>query len=120
MMFAGVVPLPWFLIVALNVTGSPFTGDDGDHEIAVTIKSGTPAATAIEFVRLLLASLLSAIRFTSSTNARTECVPSVAVQVLEPVGPLFAVSVRLAPAASELELVSDQFTCTSSTRKPTP
>src|SRR6185295_12768652 len=106
-------------MMALKVTALPVTGDIGDQEMLVTIKSGWPAATVSELVSVLLLSLLSAMRLVSSTLARIVCVPLVAVQVLEPLGPLLAVSVRVAPAASEVVLVFDQFTSVPSTEKPT-
>src|SRR6185295_14728153 len=94
---AGVAAVPWFLIVALKVTALPNAGDAGVQVMLVTIKSGSPAATVSELVRVLLLSLLSAMRFTSSTCARIACVPLVALQVLEPpFGPLLAVTVRVA------------------------
>src|SRR6185295_2677559 len=108
-------------MMALKVTALPVTGDAGAQVTLVTIRSGLFAATVNELVSVLLLSLLSAIRFTSSTCARIECVPLVAVQVLEPpLGPLLAVTVRLAPAASDVVLLSDQLTRTPSTRNSTP
>src|SRR5262245_61313284 len=41
----GVAPVPWFLIVALNVTAWPAAGFAGDHETAVTTRSGVPEET---------------------------------------------------------------------------
>ena len=39
---AGVAAVPWFFTVALNVTGSPTLGLDGERLIWVTTKSGLP------------------------------------------------------------------------------
>src|SRR4030095_6006891 len=69
---------------------------------------------------VLLPSLLSAIRLMSSTFAKMVCEPAVAVHVLDPLGPPFAVTVRDAPAASEAVLLSDQFIGVPSTENRTP
>ncbi len=71
-------------------------------------------------VVLLLFSLPSEMRFTSSTQACTVCAPDVALQVECPCGPLLAVSVTLAPGASDCVYVSDHETCVPSTLKETP
>src|SRR4029434_2279657 len=77
-------------------------------------------ATINGALSVLLPSLLSAIRLISSTFAKIVCGPVVAVQVPDPLGPPFAVTVRDAPAASEAVLVSDQFIGVPSTEKSTP
>ena len=55
--------------------------------------------TVIGALRVLLPSLLSAMRLMSSTFASMVCEPAVAVQVLEPLGPPLAVrrASRLGP-----------------------
>src|SRR5258706_493848 len=68
----------------------------------------------------LLVSLLSTMRLTSSTQARTEWAPATAVQFLLPAGPLLAVSVTLCPTARDCVYVSDQEIVAPSTLKPTP
>src|SRR6516165_1202970 len=96
---SGVAAVPWFLIVAENKTGWPTVGVVGDHVKLVTMRSGRPTVSVLESV--LLFSLLSAIRLTSSTNAWTVCVPAVAVHIL-PLGPPSAVSVTDDPGGIEL------------------
>src|SRR5690242_19543410 len=101
---SGVAAVAWFLIVAENETGWPTVGVVGDHVKLVTMRSGramVPLPTVSVLESVLLFSLLSAIRLTSSTNAWTVCVPAVAVHIL-PLGPSFAVSVTDDPGAIEL------------------
>src|SRR5262245_56755074 len=81
---------------------------------------GVPPPTIIGLLSVLLLSLLSAIRLISSTLATIVCVPTVAVQVLEPLGPPFAVTVREAPGSSDAVLLSDQVTGVPSTENSTP
>src|ERR1700730_8852847 len=96
---SGVAAVPWFLMVAENKTGWPTPGIVGDHVKLVTMRSGRPPLPTVSvFESVLLFSLLSAMRLTSSTNAWTVCVPAVAVHIL-PLRPQFAERVTDDPPA---------------------
>src|SRR5258706_6013913 len=115
---ACVATVALFLMVAENVMAWPLNGWIGLHEMLVTVRS-TP--TSIGSVSLLLFSLVSPTRFTSSSQASTVCGPEPGDQVALPEGPLLAVTVMLWPGASAAVLLSDQLTSVPpSTRKPTP
>src|SRR5882762_1124494 len=68
----------------------------------------------------LLPRFTSTIRLTSSTHARSVCLPELAVQVLLPVGPKLAVTVTDWPAPSDVVVLSEQVTSEPSTWKATP
>src|SRR6478735_249910 len=118
---AGLVAVPWFLIVAENRTALPAPALAGDQVTEVTTRSGRPVIgpTVSCLSRVLLASLDSPIRLTSSTNACTVCGPAVAGH--DPaVPPPFAVRVTDAPAASDAVRVSENVLLTPSTLNSTP
>src|SRR5664279_244495 len=118
---AGVLKVPWFLIVAENRVGTPAAGDRGDQVTAVTTRSGRlvvgPTVNAAS--RVLFASFASWIRFASSTWAWTVCGPVVAGQ-LPPAPPPFAVSLTEAPGARDVVWVSEKVLMTPSTANRTP
>src|SRR5258708_13163961 len=87
-------------------------------EMFVTGRSTPPS---IGSVSLLLFSLVSPTRFTSSSQASTVCGPEPGDQVALPEGPLLAVTVMLWPGANAAVLLSDQLpTVPPSTRNPPP
>src|SRR5258708_4302923 len=112
---AGVATLPTFLTLAEKVIGLPLGGVVGPTE--VTVKS-IPMLNGTE--SLLLLRLTSLKRFTSSTHAWMVWKPAVAIHVLSPGGPLLAVSITLAPGASDWVSLSDQLTAVPSTPNCTP
>nr|WP_240900023.1 hypothetical protein [Kineococcus indalonis] len=90
--------------------------------LAVTpLTAFTPAfATVTPVVRVLLPSLLSGMRLTSSTHARTACCPGVTSHVLAPVGPALAFTTIDSPGAIAEVVSSDHDTTRPSTEKATP
>jgi hypothetical protein len=87
--------------------------------VVVVVVAGGPTCTVA--MSWLFCSLLSAMRFTSSTQAVSVCDPAVAVQVLFPRGPLLAVAVTDWPGASEDVRSSDHDTSFNpSMKNPTP
>src|SRR5260370_800991 len=111
----GLARVPTFLTMAETVIGLTLGGVVGPTE--VTVKS-MPTLNGTE--NLLLLRLTSLKRFTSSTHAWIVWAPEVALHVPMPEGPLLAVTVTLAPGASDWVSVSDQLTSVPSTSNCTP
>src|SRR5258706_14234249 len=94
---ACVATVALFLMVAENVMAWPLNGWIGLHEMLVTVRS-TP--TSIGSVSLLLFSLVSPTRFTSSSRGSTVCGPEPLDEVALLEGLLFDVIGLVSPGAS--------------------
>src|SRR5260370_27872941 len=114
---AGVATVPTFCTVAENVTAVPLAGFAGVQPMPVTVRS-IPMLNDTD--SLLLVSSLSAMRFTSSTHPWIVWKPAGSIHLLPPHRPLLAVSITLAPRASDWVSFSDQLTSVPSTSNCTP